>query len=160
MPPLFVAWLALASCAAAQSGANGAEAPRTYLVSLAGVAIGADERVERFQIDTWGIDILAICRIPPGWVIEGGRTAAADGVIRGKATHGITRLDRSAFAGLGGVALVRIDGPVRGGTQRTGAGSEIATFLGQVVVQGPSGREIPLTLENIRLVPARGCPEA
>jgi hypothetical protein len=155
---LSLAALALLAPPSAAPAAQGA----TYLVSIADVPAGHDELLDRFTIETWGLDILAICSIPPGWQIRAGRTAAPDGLIEGEATHGVTRLDRERLSDLANLALVRMWGPVQGGTRRTGAGDEIASFFGHAVLESAGGgaRQVPLTLEQIRLTPAARCPEA
>jgi len=147
---------ALSLCSVTQ-----AQPRRTYLVSITSVPVETGDQVARFALDTWGIDILAICSIPAGWRIEAGRTAAPDGVIRGEATHGTTRLTGRRLAGLRNIALIRVDGAVRGGTQRTGSGDDIATFLGNMDIYDSRGaaREVPLTLRNVRLTPAQRCPQ-
>lgn len=137
-----------------------ADRSRTYLASITGVSVGPDELVERFRIDTWAVDILAVCHIPPGWLLRAGRSATPAGLIEGEATHGVTRLNATQFSRLSDLALVRVDGPLRGGTRRTGPGSVLATFLGQVEISDSRGhsRQLQLRLENIRLTPAGGCP--
>ena len=144
------------------SSAAIAEQPGTYLVSIAGASAGDNELVEQFTIETWGVEILAICHIPPGWRMRAGTSAAPDGIIQGEATHGVTRLDRKGFFRLRDLALVRISGPVQGGTRRLGSGSEIATFLGHVAIADSRGRhrQVRLTMDNIQLTPETRCPGA
>lgn len=135
--------------------------PQTYLVSIADAPIRRDELVEQFTIETWDLDIVAICSIPQGWQIRAGQTAAPDGVIEGEATHGVTRLNGERFNDLRNLALVRMWGPIRGGVSRVGSGEEIASFFGHADIADAGGRirQVPLTLENIQLTPATRCPE-
>ena len=153
---LLTAVAALSICSVAQ-----AQGSRTYLASIESLPVRPGDEVEQFTIDTWGIDILAICSIPAGWRIEAGRTAAPDGIIRGEATHGVTRLTGRHLGSLRNIALIRTWGAVRGGNRRTGSGDEIATFLGSMRIYDSRGRgrEVPLRLRNIRLVPAVRCPQ-
>jgi hypothetical protein len=151
--PIAVPLLALAAMPAAA-----AEPSRTYLASIA-VPLSAGDRIDRFEIDTWGVDFLAVCRIPHGWRIKAGGSAAPDGRIEGEATHGITYIGRTAE--LQGLALVRLYGPVQKHDIRTGPGGRIpATFAGRLGLYRASGRsqEIKLGYSNVRLTPATRCP--
>jgi hypothetical protein len=141
--------------------AAAAEQATTYLVSIADARIAEGELLEQFTIETWAVDILAICSIPRGWLIRAGQTAAPDGIIEGEATHGVTRLGSERWSDLENLALVRMWGPVRGGSRRTGPGEDIASFFGHADVTDTQGRlrQIPLTLDNLRLTPASRCPD-
>ena len=154
-------WFLAALTLAGMPSAALAERNAIYLVSLADVPIRSDELVEQFTIETWGLDILAICSIPGGWQIRAGRTAAPDGLIEGEATHGVTRLDRDRLFELRNLALVRMWGTVQGGTRRLGPGEEIASFFGHAALTNSRGasRQLQLTLKNIRLERATGCPD-
>jgi hypothetical protein len=135
-------------------------APRTYLLSIAGIALGPHEYVDGFSVDTWGVDFLAVCHFPPGWTIRAGRQASPDGVLAGEASHGATFLDRAWLRELRGLALVRIFGRV----QPIRTGSIPATFAGRATigsygVNGEPSRRAMLGARNIRLVPAARCPD-
>jgi len=151
LPPLCAALALLATTSAF------AEPGRAYLASIAGIVLGADEYVDRFTIDTWGVDVLSVCRIPPGWRIRAGKDATPGGVIEGEASHGVTFLNRARLPALDGLALVRLDGPVR-----VGDGRVPATFSGHVEIGtygvGERRRRVRLTDANIRLTPAARCP--
>jgi hypothetical protein len=155
MPMLpLLASIALAEPAAAAEGS-------TYLAAIQGLRVGAREYVESFEIATWGVEILAVCRIPPGWRVTAGNSAAPDGIIAGEATHGVTFLDASRVSALEGIVLVRLAGAVQREARAVEHGTVPATFAGRASVgsyAGAEGREVPLTYANVRLTRAAGCP--
>jgi hypothetical protein len=146
---------AAALAAAAPAPAAG---PRTYLASIEGIAIAANEYVDGFTIDTWGVEIVAVCHLPPGWEIRAGKQASPDGVIAGEASHGVTFLDRPRLGALRRLVLVRLYPPI----QRRRTGDQPATFAGHARI-GRYGvierrRQVALTWRNLRLTPASRCP--
>lgn len=131
---------------------------RTYLASIEGVALAEGEFLDRFAIDTWGVDMVAICRIPPGWEMRAGRMASPDGVIAGAASHGVTFLGASELGALRHLVLVRLREPAR-----EAEGNLPATFAGQARI-GRYGvdetrREAVLGIGNVRLEPATACSD-
>jgi hypothetical protein len=150
----------LASIASSIPGSTAsAGEPRPYLVSIEGLELAENEFVDGFAIDTWGVEVLAICRLPPGWEIRAGRRASPDGVLAGEASHGVTFLNRADAGALRGLALVRLEGPVNW----TRHGDMPATFAGRASI-GRYGsderrREQALTRTNIRIAAATRCPE-
>lgn len=150
--------LPVAGALLATAAAPPAEGPRTYLASIAGIALGPNEFVDQFSIDTWGVEFVAICHLPPGWEIRAGREATPIGAIAGRASHGVTFLNRPRLRELEGLALIRIHGPL----QPRPVGTRPATFAGRAGI-GRYGvderrREVRLTHANVRLVPAARCP--
>lgn len=153
--PLLLPLLALGLAAPAAS----AQRAGPYLVSLDGVRLAAGERVAALAIDTWGVDILAVCRLPAGWQLKAGRNATPDGRIEGMASHGVAALER--LSALDGLALVRLDGPVRAIAAPVEGGAVPATFAGRLTLRDLAAgreREAALTPTNIRLAPATRCP--
>lgn len=153
---------AIAAAAIAAAAPAVAEEERTYIASVAGIALGPSEYVDGFTVDTWGVRVLAVCRIPPGWEIRAGRAASLDGVIAGRASHGVTFLNRARLSQLEGLALIRLDGPVQRREIRRGSISWPATFAGHAEI-GTYGvderrRRVRLADANIRLTPATRCP--
>lgn len=136
---------------------------RTYLASVVGIALGPHEYVDGFRIDTWDVDFLAVCRLPPGWRIRAGRMASPDGVLAGEASHGVTFLDRMRLSELDDLALVRVLDPVQPEEIRSAGGIQPATFSGRATIgtygDGEPRREQRLGAANIRLLPAARCPD-
>ena len=137
---------------------------QTYLASITGIRLGANEFVDEFSVDTWGVIHRAVCHFPPGWFITAGSSADPTGLIKGQASLGVTYLNRNRLSELNGLMLVTLDGPV----QRKDFGHDgtavfvPATFKGYARI-GRYGtderrRKIRLTYRNIRLVPADRCP--
>jgi hypothetical protein len=152
---LLAATAALAPCAPARAGEG-----QAYLLSIAEIALAPREYVDRFSIDTWEVEILAICRLPPGWTITAGKDATPTGSIGGEASHGVTFLDAARLSELQDMALIALDGPVDWQPH----GTIPATFAGhaEVGIYGTGDdlprRRIAFTAANLRLTPAAGCP--
>lgn len=147
---LAIAAAALAAPAAAQEGEGG-----TYLLSVS-YPLAAGERTDGFALASWGVDYLAVCRIPLGWRITAGRNATAEGRLEGEATHGVTqRSDTSYFESL---ALVRLWGPRQDedGPTPDGAGTIPATFAGTIRIA--ESRDVTLEPRHLTLTPAAACP--
>lgn len=131
-----------------------------FLLSLR-IELQPGEQLERFAIDTWGVDILAVCNVPPGWRVTAGRSAAPDGVINGEGTHGVTWIGAADLDRLNGLALVQLYGPVQPDPiyfDPPSSGEVPATFGGEADVMGRGGRTTPLTSANVRLTSAERCP--
>lgn len=136
-----------------------ADQERTFLLSIAGIELAGNEYVDGFAIDTWGVEVLAVCRLPPGWEIRAGKQASPDGVIAGEASHGVTFLNRGRLGELRGLALVRLQAPV----VRSRQGNMPPTFSGRARIgrygTDVRGREQVLTAANVGLAPATRCPD-
>ncbi|WGM38860.1 hypothetical protein [Caulobacter sp. NIBR1757] len=150
-----------ASCSPApaekvQKPAAATSKPTTYLASIV-IPLGPGERVSAFNFDTWGVDVVAVCRIPPGWWIKGGRSATAQGVIAGEGSHGVTWI--GDMTSLENLMLVSLYGPVRETERKNGPTTWPATFKGLAALETPdTQREVALGHANVRLVPADACP--
>lgn len=165
MRALIITTLAALLCASCSpSPEPAAEKPKaaedkgaTYLASIT-VPLGPDERLEAFSFETWGVDVVAVCHIPDGWRITAGRSAAPDGAIAGKSSHGVTWL--SDMQPLEGLVLVRLHEPVRERERKDGPSTCPATFSGKANIEtgDDAQREAVLSHANVRLVPADRCP--
>lgn len=151
--------LALGIALAAMVVAPGHAAQRqtaqaTYLLSIADLPLAANEYAESFDIETWGVQIIAVCQIPPDWTISAGTDSAVTGSISGQAGHGVSAISRAShnLDLLRDLVLVRVsprasDRPPFSGSIRIGRyGSE--TF----------DRTQSLTAANFHRTPARQCP--
>lgn len=127
----------------------------SYLVSVTGISLARDEYVDGFAIDTWGVDVLAVCHIPPGWEMRAGREATPVGIIAGEASHGVTFLNRPRLGELEGLVLVRLSGSLDRRNERQAFSGRAQ--VGRYGVE-PGGREVPLAAANLILSPARTCP--
>jgi hypothetical protein len=129
---------------------------KSYLLSLRGISLRADESIERFSLKTWGVEIKAVCHIPADWEITAGQFGPL-GRIAGEAGHGATELRRNGLTELQGLAIVELSGPV----QLRQQGSVPATFGGDVnVYVGSKSRTriARLTSANVGLTPTSACP--
>lgn len=148
--------LALLAALTAAAPASAVEPPegRIYLLSIGGIDLAKDESVTGFSIASWGVDWLALCRIPPGWRLRAGRNATPDGLLEGESTHGVTRL--ADPDGLRELALVRLWGPVQWRARAVENGIVPATLAGRL--SRSEGPEVALGERNLRLTPAAACP--
>ena len=151
--------------AVASAGVPAAASARTYLASIVGLPLRAGEFMEKFSIDTWSVEVVAVCHFPPGWRLTVGKDASPDGIIAGEGSHGVAWLDRQrAKRELADLLVVRFDGAIyRQRVEEPGGAYRPASFNGTALF-GAYGsdaeRTIKLTYANLRLVPAAGCPRA
>jgi hypothetical protein len=146
--------LVLSALLAAAAPAAEEQEGSLYLLSIADIRIASEQRVTAFKIASWGVDWVALCRIPTGWRLRAGRNATPDGLFEGESTHGATRL--GGLEPLRRVALVRVWGSLQWRAKPLPDGVVPATFAGTLSLSG--GREVGLTQSNLRLTPARACP--
>jgi hypothetical protein len=148
--------LALLAALIASAPASRTEEPesRVYLLSIGGIALAQEERLTGFRIASWGVDWLALCRIPAGWRLRAGRAATPEGLLEGESTHGVTRL--GDFEALRGVALVRVWGRLQWRDRHDGDAVFPAHFAGTLDLSG--GRQVRLGQGELQLRPATACP--
>ncbi|WP_341914656.1 hypothetical protein [Ferrovibrio terrae] len=75
------------------------------LLSIVGLDVTGNEYVEAFDITTRGIQVLAVCHIPTGWIITAGRTAGYEGELAGGASVGAAGLNQRQLGELQGLFL-------------------------------------------------------
>lgn len=145
--------LALSALLAAAAPAAEEPQGRTFLLSVESIPL-AGRSVTGFRMASWGVDWLAICRIPAGWRLRAGRAATLEGLFEGESTHAVTRLAR--LEPLRSVALVRFSGPPQWRDRPIPDGILPATFAGTLGLS--DGSQVRLGEANLRLQPARACP--
>ncbi len=82
-------------------------APPTELVSLAWRPANANQNLQAFDLEVSGLDVLAVCHVPPGWTINA--TGAGEGVteLKGQATVGAAYVSLDDMQDISGLFLVR-----------------------------------------------------
>jgi hypothetical protein len=92
--------------AAAPSPSQSAVQP-TELVSLAWRPSNANQNLQAFDLEVSGLDVLAVCHVPPGWTINA--TGAGEGVtaLKGQATVGAAFVSLDDMQDIAGLFLVR-----------------------------------------------------
>ena len=68
--------------------------------------IGKREYVAAFKIETWAIQIRAVCKIPASWMITAGKEENPGGHILGRATGFMANLDYTRMDELKGLFLI------------------------------------------------------
>lgn len=136
---------------------NAAQADiRRALLSVDQLKMGHDEQIRSFHIKTWGVEILAICHVPPSWQLKAEKYEDPEGDLYGSMdTHGET------LKSLPEMYLVDVYD-----YQQLPIGNDHpASFAGWIEVGtvasfgGGSARRRTLKAGNFRLINARGCPE-
>jgi hypothetical protein len=128
----------------------------TYLASITGISLRADESIGHFNLRTWGVRFRAVCHIPSDWEITAG-SFGPQGRISGEAGHGASSIRRENSGELHSLVLVDLSGPVQ--THRIG--SAPPTFSGDASVhvgKNDSTRTVRLSAANVRLKRADRCP--
>lgn len=79
----------------------------TELVSLAWRPANANQNLQAFDLEVSGLDVLAVCHVPPGWTINA--TGAGEGVteLKGQATVGAAYVSLDDMQDIAGLFLVR-----------------------------------------------------
>ena len=152
MPLLLIALAATAGPAAGHS--------RTFLASITGIELRTDEGIDKFEIDTWGVDFRAVCHIPSDWEMTAG-SFGPEGRLSGVAGHGASWLRAKDLKKLRALVLVQLVAPVQKGDVREGTGIIPATFSGFANVQSglsDRSRKTRLRFANVELTPASACP--
>jgi hypothetical protein len=127
------------------------------LVSIQDLNIGKTEYVAAFEIETWAVQIRAICRLPVGWIITAGKELNPGGRISGRASGFMTSLNYQQVEEFKDLFL--IDDST---ANRRPAPSEPPMFEGSITVgsyDAPRAEErvVPLKVSNIVLRDAAQC---
>lgn len=79
----------------------------TELVSLAWTPGGANQNLQAFDLNVSGLDVLAVCHVPPGWTINATGAGAGVTELKGQATVGAAFISLDDPQDLAGLFLVR-----------------------------------------------------
>ncbi|HJV42201.1 hypothetical protein [Caulobacter sp.] len=140
-----------ASPPAASAPASGRQASAaTELVSLAWTPSGSNQNLQAFDLEVSGLDVLAVCHVPPGWTINA--TGAGSGVteLKGQATVGAAFISLDDLQEVAGLFLVRA---------RPGEPVGVSGDLTMGTYGGDEGQtEIKASPALLRREPADRCP--
>lgn len=135
----------------------------TALLSIRGLEIRQNEYAVSFTIETWDVELLAICRIPPAWEIGGGRSIDASGTLFGSAGGAVAAVVHGQTNGLDGLFLISLPKEVRSADAQEGVTVYPATLKGRYGVEtyGSDMDPVKRTMSwaNFTLVPASRCPD-
>lgn len=96
---------------AAPQGAPASPSPPplqpTELVSLAWRPSNSDQNLQAFDLEVSGLDVLAVCHVPPGWTINATGAGAGVTVLKGQATVGAAFVSLDDMQDIAGLFLVR-----------------------------------------------------
>lgn len=120
----------------------------TELVSLAWRPANSNQNLQAFDLEISGLDVLAVCHVPPGWTINA--TGAGEGVteLKGQATVGAAFVSLDDMQDIAGLFLVRA------------RPSEAFAVKGEITtgVYGGDQTEIQATPALLRREAADRCP--
>jgi hypothetical protein len=134
----------------------------TELLSIVGINLPENGYVNEFNIETWGVEVLAVCRLPEGWTITAGKSADPSGILKGEASLGVTFLNQHRIGELRGLFLVHLESYQA--EERVEPNVVYpATFKGTISVGtygggDIGGREIRIAPTNLLRTPAARCP--
>jgi hypothetical protein len=153
----------LSVLAMALSCSHPAVAAQTELLSIRGIAVGKNQYINRFDIQTWGVEILAVCHIPREWLMTAGNFQDPGGKISSEnGGGGATVILRSDLSKLDNLVLVIVDQyqPYPRGNPKVEY--HPATFSGSVTIGSmeadPKEHDVPLRPTNFVRKPASHCP--
>lgn len=154
------ALLAMVILAAANAPALGQQ---TQLLSLTNLAVPTNGYIAAFQLETWRVRVLAVCRIPAGWTMTAENAATPDGLLSGHASHGAASLGRDQLDRLENLVMVVVDG-YRARDQVTSlTGPRTPASFKGVIHVGVYGSDVipvavPVEPDSIGLRDADACP--
>lgn len=127
-------------------------AQTSQLLSLS-VPMARDERIDAFEVETAGVEILAVCRFPALWTLSAGANSSVTGTLSGQAGYGAAMLATDDAASLANLFLVRVH------ARREGMPPSF-NGIATVVTSGTQPRErlVPITAREVLLTPAAECP--
>lgn len=131
---------------------------RRVLLSVHGLQLPKKKAVYAFNIDTYGVEYLAVCHLPMGWELRSERSDDFGGYMSGEADLHASPLTFTSMY------LVDVY-DYRSTTVRSGNTEHPASFQGWVKIGSREqfgdwhGRKVPLRPNNFRLTDARRCPD-
>jgi hypothetical protein len=136
----------------------------TELLSIHAV-IPENHYIDRFDISTWGVDILRVCDVPPGWTITAGTFGDAEGQLSGEGKIGVAYF--STPTPLAQLFLIRVH-DYRRVEEKTLVGPHgeysihPASFSGEIEIgtygHSPKLYKKAITPEDFVRTPATNCP--
>jgi hypothetical protein len=87
-----LAWLFALVCIAGAATQASAAPTRRVLVSVEGVSVPKGSSIFGYRIATWGVEFLAICRVPPSWELKSEKFEDPEGYLSGRADAHAVRL--------------------------------------------------------------------
>jgi hypothetical protein len=144
-------------------GGRGAVAGNTELLSIHNISLPNNGYIAGFQIDTWGVRVLAVCHLPSGWTITAGKSADPTGILSGEASLGVTDIADGNSAQLSELFLVEVEDD-REREEPIPNGVRPARFSGRLTVgtygqHDPDWHDVPLTSANLTRDTATKCPD-
>ena len=146
-----------ASCLSAVS-----QAASTNLLSIKGIQIDRDHHLTQVEIKTWGVDVLAVCHIPPVSVVSVDRDIDPGTVLTWRANSWHGELDDMGLKQLSGLFLVRISEFQKESRGDPNGEYHPATFAGSATISAivePTRRKtVTLRADNFEMTLAIRCP--
>jgi len=128
------------------------------LVSIEKLDLAPNQYVTSFEIETWAIEIVAVCRIPPGWQITAIESIDPGGRLAGSATGFVANIGENHLTNLKDLFLIAPPSP-----EVYQAPDVPPMFNGSVIVgtydwDDHDEHTLPLNTSNLVMRPAKGCP--
>lgn len=129
------------------------------LLTVDGLSIPAEGALAAFRIDTWGVEFLAVCKVPPLWEIKEEKFLDSAGLLSGRSDpyhRTLTKLDQMFL-----VDVYSYQPLPRGNPKGE---YHPASFAGWFEVFDGNGDVIKkrrvFRADNFHLTPASRCPDA
>jgi hypothetical protein len=128
------------------------------LLSVDNLNLSAGQSLSAFRIETWGVSLLSVCRIPPDWNLTEQKYEDPQGLLSGRSD-----VHREVLTELHEMYLVDVYDyhPLPRGNPK--GEYHPATFSGWIEVAGEGGsathgERVALRSGNFHLTPAANCP--
>jgi hypothetical protein len=143
--------------------AGSARADSTALLSIQGVTVDDAHHLTEIVIKTWGVEVLAVCHIPPVSVVSVDFDLDPGGTLVWKARSWHGELERSDLKELASLFLVRVAEYQKEPRGDPHGDYHPATFAGVATISRiedpPRARKVRLRWNNFVLTPAARCPD-
>jgi hypothetical protein len=153
-------WIALLLCVGLAYAEPSKAEIRRVLLSVDGLGLPRTTAIRSFHISSWGVEVLAVCHLPPSWELRSEKFEDPEGYLDGRSdTHG------EPLKSISAMYLIDVYDyqPLAHGDLKTEY--HPASFAGWVAVgsvqpfDGGNRRKRTLRAANFRLQDATQCPK-
>ena len=132
----------------------------TELLSIQGVTLGKNQYVAAFNIKTWGVTVLSVCRVPFAWRVTAGEQSDPEGILAGEGDTFGSYLSAQSLSEI--TFLIKVENYQAYPRGNPKGEYHPATFAGSITVDKPGTDEeqhsIRLSASNFVRTPASTCP--
>jgi len=138
-------------------------AASTDLLSIKGIQIDEMHHLTKVEIRTWGVEVLAVCHVPPVSIVSVDFDIDPGGILKWKSNSWHGELTSAGLKELYSIFLVNISDYQKEPRGDPRSQYHPASFEGSATItsidEPPRERVIKLRSDNFGLMPATRCPD-